>query len=255
MPAPAAQELQAPPGWRLLDFISDLHLQAAEPATWAAWRRYMADTPADALFILGDLFEAWIGDDDARDPGFAADCAAVLRATAARIPVFFLHGNRDFLVGGELAETTGVRLLDDPTVLVFAGVRWLLTHGDALCLDDTDYLRFRAQVRQAGWQQAFLAQPLAQRREIARAMRSESEQRKQAGLAYADVDTAAALEWLAAADAATMIHGHTHRPAEHRLDARRSRIVLSDWDAAARPPRLEVLRLDGEGAPRRLALA
>jgi UDP-2,3-diacylglucosamine hydrolase len=255
VPAPAAQELHAPGGWRRLDFISDLHLQPGEPQTAAAWRRYMAATPADALFILGDLFEAWIGDDDAREPGFAAECAAVLGAAATRLPIFFLHGNRDFLLGEAFAGATGITLLADPTVLDFGGARWLLTHGDALCLDDVDYLRFRAQVRQESWQQAFLAQPLAERRAVARAMRGESEQRKRSGAVYADVDARAAAEWLQAAGADTLIHGHTHRPAEHPLDGGRRRIVLSDWDAAAQPPRLEVLRLEAGAPPRRLALA
>jgi UDP-2,3-diacylglucosamine hydrolase len=96
---PHFAELQAPASWRTIDFISDLHLQAAEPETFEAWRHYMAHTPADAVFILGDLFEAWVGDDAAGEPGFAADCAAVLHAAAGRMAVFFMHGNRDFLVG------------------------------------------------------------------------------------------------------------------------------------------------------------
>jgi UDP-2,3-diacylglucosamine hydrolase len=253
--APEAQELRAPPGWRQVDFISDLHLQASEPSTFEAWRRFMAATPADALFILGDLFEVWVGDDELLEPGFAADCADVLRATAARIPVFFLHGNRDFLVGAGWAEATGVTLLQDPAVLAFAGIRWLLTHGDALCLDDVDYLRFRAEVRQAAWQRAFLALPLAERRVIARGMRGHSEERKKAGAAYADVDARAALEWMTAARAGTMVHGHTHRPGDHWLDASRRRVVLSDWEAEAQPPRLEALRVQSDGAVRRVALA
>ena len=230
---PALQELHAPPGWRAIEFISDLHLQAGEPATFEAWRGYLAGTSADAVFILGDLFETWVGDDVALAPGFAADCAAVLRAAARQRPVFFMHGNRDF------------------PVLGFAGARWLLTHGDALCLGDTEYLQFRAQVRQPKWQRDFLALPLAQRREIARGLRAQSEAVKQSGQVYADVDTDAALRWLEAADAAVMIHGHTHRPADHALDERHRRIVLSDWDAAAHPPRMQVLRLSAAG-PQRL---
>jgi UDP-2,3-diacylglucosamine hydrolase len=255
LPLPQPQELQAPGSWRTVDFISDLHLQSGEPATFEAWRRYMAATPADALFVLGDLFEAWVGDDAAAEPGFAADCAAVLQATARRLPVFFMHGNRDFLVGDGLMRSAGATLLRDPTVLGFAGARWLLTHGDALCLADTGYQRFRAQVREPQWQRDFLARPLAERHEIARGLRQQSEAaQREAGATGADVDAAAAIEWLRAADAAVMIHGHTHRPADHELGAGRRRIVLSDWDGAARPMRGEVLRLSAAGA-RRLALA
>jgi UDP-2,3-diacylglucosamine hydrolase len=238
-----------------VECISDLHLQAAHPATFAAWRRYMQGTRADALFILGDLFEAWVGDDAAQAPGFEQDCAAVLHATAQRTPLFFLVGNRDFLVGQVLARSSGMVLLADPTVLVFGAQRWLLSHGDALCLDDTDYLAFRAQVRAPAWQLAFLAQPLAQRQEIARGMRAESEQLKRSGRVYADVDTGAALQWLRAADASVLVHGHTHRPADHALDATHSRIVLSDWDAEAAPPRAQALRLHLDGRAERVPLA
>ena len=253
--APAAHELAAPAAWRSIDFISDLHLQASEPATVAAWQAYMQGVQADALFILGDLFEAWIGDDAAAEPGFEADCARVLRATAARLPVYFLHGNRDFLLGAAMAERAGVQLLPDPTVLAFGATRWLLTHGDALCLDDTDYQAFRRQVRNPAWQGAVLARPLAERRLMAKALRSESENLKRGDTVYADVDPPAALQWLQAAGAAHMIHGHTHRPGAHARDAAHRRIVLSDWDAGARPPRREALRVDREGAVRRVALA
>ena len=179
---------------------------------------------------------------------------AVLHAAALKRPLFFLHGNRDFLVGEGFLTSCGVTLLQDPTILDFAGQRWLLTHGDALCLGDTDYLQFRQQVRAPQWQRDFLAKPLVERQAIGRAMREHSEARKQSGAEYADVDTDAALAWLAAADAAVLVHGHTHKPAEHALDAGHKRIVLSDWDAAAVPPRLQALRLDAAGA-HRIALA
>jgi UDP-2,3-diacylglucosamine hydrolase len=252
---PPAQELRAAPGWRTVEIISDLHLQAAQPATFEAWRRYMAGTAADALFILGDLFEAWVGDDAAAHPGFEADCAAVLRATAARLPVFFLAGNRDFLVGAQLAQATGLTLLADPTVLGFGTHRWLLSHGDALCIADTDYLAFRDKVRSGAWQENFLAMALDQRQAVARALRGESEALKQTDRVYADVDGPTALSWLDAADAPVLVHGHTHKPAEHALDATHRRIVLSDWDAQASPPRLEALRITLEGDVRRVPLA
>ena len=253
---PAFETLEAPAGWRTVEFISDLHLQASEPATFAAWERYMQHTAAGAVFILGDLFEVWIGDDAVAQTGFAADCAAVLAKASRSRPIFFMHGNRDFLVGDVFTRAVGVQLLVDPTVLVCAGQRWLLSHGDQLCLADTDYLRFRSQVRSMAWQGNFLALPLAERDAIARHLRSESEARKPPPDGYADVDTAAAQAWLLAAGASTMIHGHTHRPAEHGLGEKLQRIVLSDWDAGATPPRLEALRLDAAtGATQRVVLA
>ena len=250
---PRFQELTAPRNWRTADFISDLHLQAADPATFDAWRRYMRTTPADAVFILGDLFEVWVGDDAIVEPGFEADCAAVLKATATRIPVYVLHGNRDFLMGPALMDATGATLLEDPAIMVLHGDRWLLTHGDALCLADKDYLAFRTRVRAARWQHEFLAQPLAARRAIVRGLREESEARKRSGVPYAEVDPDAAVAWLMAAGARTMINGHTHRPADHDLRGGLRRIVLSDWDATAAAPRLEVLRI-GVGGAARVAL-
>ena len=238
--------IEAPPQWRNIDFISDLHLQAPELQTFEAWQGYMDKTRADAVFILGDLFEVWVGDDAASDGiagGFESQCAAVLQHTAARIPVFFMRGNRDFLVGAAFMAQCHCTLLDDPTVLDFGGQRWLLSHGDALCLADVEYLKFRALVRGAPWQQDFLAKPLAERRAIARDLRLRSEAKKQSAKAYADVDNDAALAWLREAGSAHMVHGHTHQPADHVLGPGLHRIVLSDWDVAARPPRAEVLRL------------
>ena len=252
-PAPALprfEELQAPPAWRSIEFISDLHLQASELETFDAWRRYMQGTSADAVFILGDLFDVWVGDDAAQEPGLAADCAAVLQAASSHAAIFFMHGNRDFLVGPGFLQACRTTLLHDPTVLGFAGSRWLLTHGDALCLADTDYMKFRSEVRDAAWQRDFLARPLAQRKTIGADLRRQSEERKGTGIGYAEVDAPAANAWLEAADAQVMIHGHTHRPAGHALDAGRSRTVLSDWDSRAIPPRQQVLRLTAAGLQR-----
>lgn len=209
----------------------------------------MRETRADAVFILGDLFEAWVGDDAASE-GFESQCAAAMRHTAARIPVFFMRGNRDFLVGPAFMAQCNCALLGDPAVLEFAGQRWLLSHGDELCLADTDYLKFRALVRSASWQQDFLAKPLAERKAVARDLRERSEAKKRLSTTYADVDAGAALAWLREAGARHMIHGHTHRPASHVLGPDLHRIVLSDWDIAAQPPRAEVLRisLGGETA-------
>ena len=135
-------------------------------------------------------------------------------------------------------------------MLDFLGQRWLLTHGDALCLGDRDYLTFRAQVRTLDWQRDFLARPLAERKAVAQSLRAQSEARNGSGLPDTDVDALAAAAWLDAADAAVMIHGHTHRPADHALAGDRRRVVLSDWDAAAVVPRMQVLRLSQVGALR-----
>lgn len=249
-------ELAAPANWRVVDFISDLHLQAGEPATAQTWQDYLARTSADAVFMLGDLFEVWVGDDGLNTPAPAAGsaeafeqtCTHALRAASRQRALFFMHGNRDFLAGTAFAQASGVTLLEDPSVLVFAGQRWLLSHGDALCLGDVDYQRFRQQVRTPAWQQAFLARPLSERRAFARQLRDASETRKRGGGAdYADADPALTQAWLEAANAATLIHGHTHRPADHHLPPGRLRRVLSDWDASARPPRAEVLRLRWAG--------
>src|SRR3954451_5386677 len=196
---PRLPERQAPPAWRSIEFISDLHLHALEPETFETWRRYMRDTAADAVFILGDLFDVWVGDDAAQEPGLAADAAAVLKAAAAHAAIFFMPRNRDFLLDEGFLRACGATLLQDPTVLGFAGRRWLLTHGDALCLADTDYMKFRSEVRDPGWQRDFLSRPLAERKAIGSDLRRQSEARKGTGVEYAEVDAAAASAWLEAA--------------------------------------------------------
>jgi len=256
-------ELRAPASWQAVDFISDLHLQASDPATFECWQRFLLRPPAeraDALFILGDLFEVWVGDDVLAAPGKHTDaafwrrCAALLHAHSEHTPVYFMAGNRDFLLGPDALRACGMQALADPTVLDVLGQRWLLSHGDALCLDDTDYMRFRAQVRTPEWRSSFLAQPLNEREALARGLRTQSEARKRSNAQdpalWADVDKPAARQWLQHAQAPTLIHGHTHRPAEHDLGDDLKRVVLSDWDAAAQPPRAEVLRLTAAGLQR-----
>jgi len=237
-------ELHAPSHWQRIDVISDLHLQASEPRTFEAWRQYMGQSSADAVFILGDLFEVWVGDDVlTQTSSFEAECSRVLQQTSQRLPVYLMHGNRDFLMGDALMQACGATLLPDPTVLQIGAARWLLSHGDALCLGDTDYQVFRTQVRSPEWQRKFLGQPLTARQDIARSLRAQSEAKKHAGTEYADVDTPAALKWLAVARAQHLLHGHTHKPGFHTLDAMHDRTVLSDWDLGTTPPRAEVLRL------------
>jgi len=245
--SPVAQ-LLAGPTWRTVDFISDLHLQPSEPQTVQAWRDYLARTTADAVFILGDLFEVWVGDDTLDEPGsFEAECAAVLHAAAQQRPLFFMVGNRDFLAGHGFLARTGMTGLTDPTVLVWGERRVLLSHGDALCLDDVDYQQFRALSRSAAWQQQVLAQPLAVRRALGQSMRSESELRKHSGALYADADAALTAQWMQQAQAPWLVHGHTHQPADHALGHDRWRIVLSDWHIDATTHRTEVLRITPVG--------
>ena len=245
-------ELAAPAAWRTVDFISDLHLEPAQPSTVQTLRQYLHSTPADAVFLLGDLFEVWVGDDAIDEPGsFEGTCCALLAQAAHARPLYFMHGNRDFLVGEGFTRHTGIPVLADPTVLTFAGRRWLLSHGDALCLNDVEYQRFRILARNPQWQAQLLARPLHERRAQGRSARSESEARKQAGAAvYADVDSPAAIEWLRAAGAQALIHGHTHLPADHVLAPGLARHVLTDWDLDAHPPRAGVLRLTAEGLQR-----
>ena len=254
---PRFAALPAPAHWRTVDFISDLHLKAEEPGTFEAWRHYMQATPADAVFILGDLFEVWVGDDAAAPGSFEARCGDVL--SAAHADLFFMCGNRDFLVGHDFLARHGVQPLADPTVLAFGGARWLLTHGDLLCIDDLAYQRFRAQVRAAAWQRDFLARPLAERQAIARQMRAGSAQHQADAGFYADADADLARRWLIEAGATTLIHGHTHRPGDHALglDAAGhplAQVVLSDWHIDPHTHRAQVLRLGADGALARIDL-
>lgn len=266
-PSPST-ELQAPAHWRCVDLISDLHLQAADPLTFEGFRAWLQGPlqgRADALFILGDLFEVWVGDDALDQPSahafpqderaFWRRCADVLQTFSQHTPVYFIHGNRDFLLGAGGLTRCGMQPLPDPTVLIFQGQRYLLSHGDALCLDDTDYMRFRASVRQDTWQADFLARPLEEREALAREMRRQSESRQsaQAGqpAPWADVDAAAARKVLTDSRCSVLVHGHTHRPAVHELGSGLCRWVLSDWDLGAVPARAEVLRIDAQGPHRR----
>jgi UDP-2,3-diacylglucosamine hydrolase len=252
--------LMAAPDWQTIDLVSDLHLDPAHPRTARAFFDYVTRTTADAVLILGDLFEAWVGD-DMRHQAFEAQCVEALRQASERRWLGIMVGNRDFLMGAALMSASGAHALPDPFVLTAFGQRHLITHGDAWCLDDAPYLAFRKQVRQSNWQRAFLAQGLDARLATARQMRQASEARKAESTApetWADVDPARAVAWLHAAEASQLIHGHTHRPGRSRLDDARLglpsplfREVLSDWDLDdTRAPRAEVLRLNARGVHR-----
>jgi UDP-2,3-diacylglucosamine hydrolase len=255
---PNFAELHASQSWATVDFISDLHLNESEPATFDAWQRYMSSTTADAVFILGDLFEVWVGDDSIRadlsssstNLNFEERCALVLQTAGKRLNLYFMHGNRDFLVGQQMVSACHASLLTDPTVLTFQQQRYLLTHGDLLCLADTQYLAFRDIVRQPAWQQAQLAKPLVERQAIGRHMRLESQKNQSKLPEYADVDNPAAVAWLQASNAKTMIHGHTHKPTDHDLGKGLKRVVMTDWDLKAMPVRAEVLQLSNRGLQR-----
>ncbi len=259
---PSFHPLLAPEAWRSVDFISDLHLQESEPANFFAWQRYMQSTSADAVFILGDLFEVWVGDDVVRaglnDPDFAEQaglnfeerCCRQLHQCAQEKALFFICGNRDFLIGDAFLAASGMQALPDPTVFTFGMQRYLLSHGDALCLSDTEYQAFRSQVRTPRWQSDFLSRPLAERLHMVRTMRAQSEARKQLGYPWVDLDPIQTLRWMQESGAHHMVHGHTHEGIDHPIlgltpgDASHSkRHVLCDWHANASPPQAQVLRL------------
>ncbi|MEN9996263.1 MAG: UDP-2,3-diacylglucosamine hydrolase [Pseudomonadota bacterium] len=251
------QVFEAPEHWRTVDFISDLHLQDKDLATFQVWQRYMQSTTADAVFVLGDLFEVWVGDDAAPKHRFLQQCASVLKDCASKRHVGFMRGNRDFLVGLDFLKSCGVHNLQDPTALHFASQHWLLSHGDEGCLDDTNYQAFRSMVRQADWQHQFLAKPLEEREEIARQLRAQSQQHKNdSASVYADVDEAWAIAALELSHSTCLLHGHTHRPADHVLSmsSNLQRRVLSDWDVQSTKPRAEVLRWSANGQVERINL-
>lgn len=220
-------------------FISDLHLQPSQPRLLEACLRFFDEqaSGSEALYILGDLFEVWVGDDD--DAAWLRDFSTALRRLHdSGTALYFLHGNRDFLLGKDFAARCGMQLLPEAIVIDLYGRPTLLMHGDTLCTEDTDYLAFRAQVRNPEWQQMILAFPLEQRRQLAAQLRQQS---KMAASNKAedimDVTPAEVVRVMAENNVDLLIHGHTHRPARHELivselsATRKSaeRIVLGDW--------------------------
>jgi UDP-2,3-diacylglucosamine hydrolase len=215
-------------------FISDLHIDASRPAITEQFLGFLAAEAvrADALYILGDLFESWVGD-DAADSSQAAAIEGIHALTSRGVPCFVMHGNRDFLLSEQFCRMSGAQLLPDPLIVTLYGEPVLVMHGDALCTDDRAYQRLRATVREPAWQRRFLALPIASRRALAGAARAGS-QAHTAAVEYAitDVNADSVAAALRGAGTATLLHGHTHRPAIHALqvDGRPcTRIVLGDW--------------------------
>ena len=256
-PPPAAPDAAAPvilvgPHCRAVDFLSDVHLRPDAPLTFEAWRVHMLSTPADAVFILGDLFELWIGD-DAGAGRFESACLEVLRESARTRRLAFMAGNRDFLLGAQAHREVPMEQLPDPVVLEGFGARLLLAHGDAWCLEDAAYQAFRREVRGPAWQQDFLSRPLSERAAVAAGIRQASQARKRSlpdPALWADVDHGAVEVALRQAGARTLVHGHTHRPARHDLGTGLERWVLSDWDFEGQVPRGDVLRWSAAGLAR-----
>ena len=215
-------------------FASDLHLDSDAPWAIDAFLAFLAGPArsADALYLLGDLFEVWVGDDDDA-PDHVRTCAGLAALTGSGVPVYAIHGNRDFLLGERFAHAAGAALLPDSVVVEAGGVPTLLLHGDTLCTDDHDYQGWRRTARSAQWQREFLAKPLAERRRVVRGLRERSKEVIQAKPAdIMDVNEGAVREALRRHGATRLVHGHTHRPGRHELevDGRRcERWVLPDW--------------------------
>jgi UDP-2,3-diacylglucosamine hydrolase len=215
-------------------FISDLHIDASHAEISRQFLNLLGTgaRDADALYILGDLFESWVGD-DAPDAAQAAAIAGIHALTRTGVPCFVMHGNRDFLLADRFCRMSGAELLPDPLIITLYGEKVLVMHGDALCTDDRPYQRLRATVREPDWQRRFLALPVKSRQALAGAARAGSQAHTAAlDYAIADVNADSVAEALRRAGTATLLHGHTHRPAIHALqvdDRPCTRIVLGDW--------------------------
>lgn len=215
-------------------FVSDLHIDASRPRIGEQFRQFLAGeaSQASALYILGDLFESWVGD-DAADSAQRLTIAAIRELTERGVPCHVMHGNRDFLLSSRFANESGARVLPDPVIVTLYGERVLVMHGDALCTDDRSYQRLRATVRDADWQRRFLSLSVDARQALAGAAR-EGSQAHTAAVAYSitDVNEQSVATALRGAGVTTLLHGHTHRPAIHafELDGRpATRVVLGDW--------------------------
>jgi len=236
-------EVKALAHWHTLAFASDVHLDAQSPATAKRWHQALASLECEALFLLGDMFEAWIGDDilnanPSLESDFARACANQLRQASQRMDIFFMHGNRDFLVGSAFARAANLKLLNDPCLLVLPDERQLLlSHGDAWCTDDSAYLAFRSQVRSSSWQHDFLSQSIDSRSRQAQRMREASRTYQSNRDTPSDVNEGLVQRTAKQWNCDRVIHGHTHRPALHEWPEGGSRRVLTDWEADHGSPR------------------
>ena len=216
-------------------FISDLHLSPERPTTLKAFLEFLETTAIHArkLYILGDFFDAWVGDDD-DTPEYQTNAAALSKLNSSGTEIFFMHGNRDFLLGETYAAQAGMSLLSDPTVVALPQGTALLMHGDNLCTDDKEYQAFRTMVRTPEWQQATLNLPLEERRALARKLRETSKTMSSMKAEdIMDVNQEAVSQVMEANQSKLLIHGHTHRPKRHDLSIKgqaAERIVLGDWD-------------------------
>lgn len=239
--------------------VSDVHLNHDQPQlakaffAWLNQHTISAAQPPQALFILGDLVDAWVGDDQLASQPSSVDaqlCDHLRAIKQAGITTYFLHGNRDFLIGNGFAAASGVTLLRDPTVIEVQSTSIVLSHGDQLCTQDTAYQAFRKQVRDPQWQAAFLAKPLAERLQIAQHLRAQSEIEKSGkAMEIMDITQAEAEQLVAHLHADTLIHGHTHRPGRYPLQDSKDRWVLPDWevDTTGELIRGGGLYIDGQG--------
>lgn len=215
-------------------FVSDLHLEADRPDIGDQFINFLKTDvlEADDLYILGDLFEAWVGDDDP-NTHYARIKMAIRKVVDKGIPVYFMHGNRDFMIGRQFANETGVEILPDPYPVAMYGERTLLSHGDALCIDDVQYQRVREMVRNPEWQKSILEKPLKERLRIAEEARRQSlEQTINMNLSIMDVNQEEVIRVIRKHEVDILVHGHTHRPDIHNVDLgnrKAQRIVLGDW--------------------------
>lgn len=231
-------------------FLSDVHLEQSHYSTYLAWSNHLKSLRADALFILGDLFEVWLGDDYLQHPSadFERQCLADIHTVSERMPVYWMVGNRDFLLDTQACHSAGMRPVTDPCVVMTSQENWVLSHGDALCLDDTSYQAYRREIRSSEWITRLKNTSLNERMALAKELKAQSQLSKSQHTLWADVDDKAALHWMDATQTTVMIHGHTHRPREHQLSPNHQRIVLSDWDAKADPQRLQSMQwTSGQG--------
>ena len=234
-------------------FISDLHLEAERPEIGDQFIRFLQTdaTEAEALYILGDLFEAWVGDDDP-NVHYGIIKLAIRKLTDSGIPVYFMHGNRDFMIGRRFANETGVEILKDPYPVKMYGQKALLSHGDAMCTDDVQYQRVRLMTRDPDWQQSMLAKPLKERLRIAEEARRQSlEQKLNLSMDIMDVNQGAVMRAINEYGVDVLLHDHTHRPDVHTVDLgnrKAKRVVLGDWYSQGsvvrwdlRGPKLEMM--------------